>query len=149
MAFEERTRPYEFLVRWGENGAIQGAHVALITEILKDGAVVSAQAGYAQPVSLAGEVGFPIAEVLDAVHVGALAALDLANQTIAELKQQALELARDTDAKVTTAENDLAQARSDAQSLSVRVAQLSAEIEKLKGGATTQGGGGPDPVKPS
>lgn len=135
MAFEERTRPYEFLVRWGENGAVQGAHVALITEIVKDGVVVSATAGHAQAVSLAGEAGFPISEVLDAVHVGALAALDQANQTIDTLKQQALEAARDADVRVTTAENDAKAAQSEAQSLSVQVAQLNAELAKLKAGA--------------
>lgn len=41
MALTERTRPYETLIRHNANGPV-GAHHQTITEILRDGAVVSA-----------------------------------------------------------------------------------------------------------
>lgn len=41
MSLEQRTRNYEVLIRFNEDGTL-GAHLQSIEEILKDGAVISA-----------------------------------------------------------------------------------------------------------
>lgn len=57
MALEERTRLYELLARLEHSPSgdrIAGMQVQTITEILRDGAVISATLGAAQPVDFAG-----------------------------------------------------------------------------------------------
>ena len=65
-------QPYEFLVRWDHlTGVLKGAHIKLFD-------TVTMLEGHAQSVAIAGASGFPLAEVLTAVEVGAIAALDAA-----------------------------------------------------------------------
>ena len=74
MALTQTKTPYEFLARWTDDGsALKGAHIAFI-ETIKDGAtVLSVKVGDAQPVSLAGEQGFPLAQALAALNAAAIA----------------------------------------------------------------------------
>lgn len=72
MTISERTRPYEFLVRWGEDSTIRGAHVQNIVELVRDGEIIHAKTGEALHVSLAGEAGVPLADVLQQLHADAL-----------------------------------------------------------------------------
>ena len=65
-------QPYEFLVRWDHlTGVLKGAHIKLFD-------TVTMQEGRAQAVAIAGASGFPIAEVLTAIEIGAIAAYDAA-----------------------------------------------------------------------
>ena len=64
--------PYEFLVRW-KNGKISGAHVKFLETISEDGVVVSEKEGMAQPVSMAGELGYPIADIFAAIRLDSVA----------------------------------------------------------------------------
>jgi hypothetical protein len=83
-------RPYEFLVRWGADGTLSGAHCQyryVTTD--ETGAVIGDFIEPAKPVALAAQAGFPLSEVLNAVQVAALAARDAA---IAERNALALEL---------------------------------------------------------
>lgn len=92
---EERTRPYETLIRYSEDG-IAGAHHQTISEILRDGAVINAQVG--DPLSLAvadGQDGIKLADVLGDATVLALkenqslkAELDAASNTLADTQTQ-------------------------------------------------------------
>jgi len=71
MAITKQQTPYEFLVRW-TNGTVAGAHIRFLERLVDDGTVLSEKEGNAHPVSMAGEVGFPIADILDAVQIAAL-----------------------------------------------------------------------------
>lgn len=84
MTIEKTSRPYEFLVRWGGDGTIQGAHIQFIDEVKDGDEILAAKVGHAQVVSLAGETGFPLADVLTELHCSALAAMDVANATSAQ-----------------------------------------------------------------
>ena len=74
MAITKQQTPYEFLVRWN-NGAVAGAHIRFLERLVEDGVVISEKEGDAKPVSMAGGVGFPIADILTALQVTALSNL--------------------------------------------------------------------------
>ena len=82
MAITKTTQPYEFLVRW-RDGAISGAHIRFLETILEDGVVLAQKEGNAMPVSLAGEAGYPLADVLSAVQKSALVDLEKAKEALA------------------------------------------------------------------
>lgn len=52
MALQERTRNYEILIRFNEDGSI-GAHRQNISEIIKDGAVIAASVLTPEPLTVA------------------------------------------------------------------------------------------------
>ena len=82
MAITKTTQPYEFLVRW-RDGAISGTHIRFLETILEDGVVLAQKEGNAMPVSLAGEAGYPLADVLSAVQKSALVDLEKAKEALA------------------------------------------------------------------
>jgi hypothetical protein len=63
--------PYEFLVRWTD-GKISGAHIKFLDSVIEDGTVLNVEEGLAQPVSMAGEVGYPIADIWAAITASAI-----------------------------------------------------------------------------
>lgn len=68
--------PYEFLVRWNHTtGALQGAYVKTFDS-------VTLQEGQPQPVAIAGQNGFPLADVLAAIQSGAIISMDNANAAL-------------------------------------------------------------------
>lgn len=71
MAIIKQQTPYEFLVRW-TNGTVAGAHIRFLERLVEDGVVTSEKEGDAQPVSMAGGAGFPIADILSAIQSTAL-----------------------------------------------------------------------------
>ena len=79
-------KPYEFLVRW-KDGAIAGAHIRFLETISQDGVVLAQKEGNAMPVSLSGEAGFPLADILSAVQKSAL--VDLENALAAKAEAEA------------------------------------------------------------
>lgn len=72
MTLQKKQTPYEFLARWADDGSFRGAHVVFRESIVQDGAEIGSSIGQALPVSMAGEAGFPIAEILDALRVSAI-----------------------------------------------------------------------------
>ena len=112
MAITKQQTPYEFLVRW-TNGTVAGAHIRFLERLVEDGTVLSEKEGNAHPVSMAGEVGFPIADILDAVQIAALT--DLAAAQVA--KTEAV-------TSLKTAQDALAASEA-------KVAQLQAKIDAM------------------
>lgn len=76
MAIIEKKIPYEFLVRWDSNGKLAGAHIGFLNQVVKDGTIIAEAVDQIFPVSLIGEVGFPLAEVLSLIEINALTALE-------------------------------------------------------------------------
>lgn len=111
------TTPYELLFRW-DDGALAGAHIQFVETIRKDGAVISQQVGHAQPVSMSGETGFPLADVLSTVQADALAAKDAAISALA---------AKSAELTAATAGHTAALAAKDAE-----LAALHAQVESLQ-----------------
>lgn len=79
MAITKTTHPYEFLCRWDENtGAFKAYHFKTVTTV-KDGAeVLAVKESGAMNAQMAQEAGFPIADILTALHVDAMKAVDVA-----------------------------------------------------------------------
>lgn len=106
-------KPYEFLVRWTD-GVISGAHVGFVEQLIDDGKVLSQTPLPVQPVSLAGETGFPLATVLGQLQIDALAAM---------------EAAKESEAKAKTAEADAKAMLSSVQDALLKANQRIAELE--------------------
>jgi hypothetical protein len=93
--------PHEFLIRWDDAGKLSGAHIAFREAITDDGVEIASKFGDPLPVSMAGESGFPLADVLGMINVSALAD---GEAKAAQIKQ----ITADNDAKIAsiTADND-------------------------------------------
>lgn len=91
MAITKTNTPYEFLVRWN-NGAVAGAHIRFLETISENGTVLTQKEGPAMPVSMAGEAGFPIADILTSLQAQALTERDAAVATLAAKDAQIVAL---------------------------------------------------------
>ena len=116
MTITQSKTPNEFLVRWSDAGVIQGAHIVFREAITEDGAELSSKILPAQPVSLAGEAGFPLGDVLDILQSDALGTLEAKDAEIATLKADAEKAKTDAAQALSamTAERDAAIAQAAA-----------------------------------
>lgn len=79
--------PYELLVRWNDQGQLQGAHCQWLGKLkAPDGTVIAAQPMPIEPIALAEDRGFPIGTVFDRVTIDALKRVDELQQQIENLK---------------------------------------------------------------
>lgn len=63
--YTETKTPYEFLVRWGTNGVLQGAHVQFLECTFKDGVLLASEVKPAQVVALVeGDAGFNLQAII-------------------------------------------------------------------------------------
>lgn len=77
MTLEAVKFPYEFLVRWDQNGAVSGAHVQWRTVVTEDGVFAGETVGAAEPVGMTdGAAGFPLTDILSQMTADALAAVN-------------------------------------------------------------------------
>jgi len=86
--FTENRTPYEFLIRWDNNGVIQGAHIAFLDTVLKDGEIINQTQTSVESVAIAEQVGFPLADVLSQLQIDALKQVDVLNAEIVVLKAE-------------------------------------------------------------
>ena len=86
--FTESRSPYEFLIRWDKNGIIQGAHIAFLDTVLKDGEIVTQTQSSVESVAIAEQVGFPLLDVLSQLQIDALKQVDVLNSEIVALKAE-------------------------------------------------------------
>jgi hypothetical protein len=112
--------PYEFLVRWTD-GKISGAHIKFLERIIDDDGVtvLSEKEGMAQPVSMAGEVGYPIADIWAAITVSSVAA---GQQSLTDM----------ADALAKQAAADAAKAASEAAQALAKTAADAQEVENKR-----------------
>jgi hypothetical protein len=88
MALTERERDYEILIRINEDGSL-GAHFRSITEILRDGDVVSAVENPPVPLATAiGQEGASLADKLGSVASAALLQNDSLQRDLIAAGQQ-------------------------------------------------------------
>ncbi|WP_144372638.1 hypothetical protein [Vogesella urethralis] len=87
MPIIETTRAYETLIRHHADGSI-GAHHVRIYEVVKDGQVLTSQVQPPVPLSVAGEQGVPLAQVLGEAAAAALLATEKAQAELAAVKAQ-------------------------------------------------------------
>ena len=121
--------PYEFLIRW-RDGKISGAHAKFLETISEDGVVINTKEGDAVPVSLAGEVGYPIADIFAAISAGAVASARQAVTDIATADGKKAEAeAAEASAKAAADAAEKENARL-AQALAVAEAAAKAAADK-------------------
>lgn len=124
MAITKTNQPYEFLVRWN-NGTLAGAHIRFLETLTEDGVVLSQKEGNAQPVSLAGEAGFPIDDILDGLQVQAITERDAA--LAAKATAEAALTAKQTELGTTLATAQAAHA-AELAAKATEIARLTALI---------------------
>lgn len=87
--------PHEFLVRWNDEGKLQGAHIVFLGKVLdSNGKVLAAQPMPPQAIALGQSEGFPLSEVLDQLHITALVEIEALKQQVETLTRQKEELDR-------------------------------------------------------
>ena len=93
MALVEKQVPYEFLARWDQNGKCYGAHVQFATVITDDvtGEIKLQTPGKVMPVDVGAGQGFPIADILDQIHVDSIAQAEAATAAQAVADKSAAE----------------------------------------------------------
>lgn len=87
MNIIETTRPYETLIRHNADGSI-GAHHQRIYELIKDGQVLTSQLQPPVQLSVAGEQGVPLAQVLGDAAAAALLANEKTQTELFMVKAQ-------------------------------------------------------------
>ena len=118
------TNPYEFLVRWDSmTGQIKGCHVKMITTHIDDetNEVIAVKEGEAMPIAWAQETGFPLDQVLQAIHVDALA-------TAATEQAHKAAMEKDMQTERDTLNADKAALSVEIETLKTAAGQRSSEI---------------------
>lgn len=92
--FTETRTPYEFLVRWDEQGKLQGAHVQYLETTRKDGAVIAQTITPAAKVAVvAGDTeGFKLGEIVGQLVLDQQQRLDELTELLALKDSQIEEL---------------------------------------------------------
>lgn len=70
--FTETKTPYEFLVRWNNEGSIQGAHIGFLNTVKKDDEIINQTATNVESVAIGINEGFPLSDILDQTLIDAL-----------------------------------------------------------------------------
>jgi hypothetical protein len=80
--------PNELLIRWNDDGVLQGAHVVFLGKVLDDGGkVIAAQPMPPQAISLGESEGFPLSEILNQALIDALKKVEVLERQIEVLTQ--------------------------------------------------------------
>jgi len=103
--FTETRKPYEFLIRWNNDGIIQGAHIAFLDTVLKDGEIINQTQSSVESVAIGEQIGFPLADVLSQLQIDALKQIDVLNAEIVALKAEKDDLAKINEALVSENES--------------------------------------------
>jgi len=103
--FTETRKPYEFLIRWNKDGIIQGAHIAFLDTVLKDGEIINQTQSSVESVAIGEQIGFPLADVLSQLQIDALKQIDVLNAEIVALKAEKDDLAKINEALVSENES--------------------------------------------
>jgi len=90
MLTETKT-PYEFLVRWNQNGEIAGAHVGFYDTVLRDGVIIAQTTSNVESVAIGLQEGFPLSDVLDQTLIDALLLIEVLKAEILALKNPIVE----------------------------------------------------------
>lgn len=139
MAITKTQSPYEFLVRWN-NGVLSGAHIRFLETIADGAEIISQKEGNAQPVSMAGEAGFPLSDILTAMQAQALVERDaaVADKIAAETQVTTLTTEKSTlQDQLTAKTNELTAAQAQVTQLQADLAAAQAQIPPQVTGTVT------------
>ena len=123
--------PYEFLIRWTD-GKISGAHIKFLETVTEDGVTLAQKETNAEPVELAIEAGFPMADVwamvsAGAASVGQQALTDIATANSKKAEAEAAAAKEIEDAKVRETAANEAKAAAEAAEQAAKAAEASAK----------------------
>lgn len=86
MILEEKKIPYEFLIRFNNEGRVNGAHIAYTETIIKDGQVIHSRQTDPQSVTLGIDEGFPLEDILGELNVLNVKEIELLQSEKSELQ---------------------------------------------------------------
>lgn len=128
MSIVKTTQPYEFLIRWDQDGAVSGQHVQY-REVVKDtetGEIYSDKPGDALPITEMGD--YPLSDVLAEVQILQAAEIETKRQTI-DVTQQTLATAQ---SDLTASNAECATHIENIATLQTTTSDLAAEINTLQ-----------------
>ena len=122
--------PYEMLVRWGEDGKLQGAHVQRIVRTYEDGVLIAEKLGEAVkvPVLPGDAVGFELETLLGEVNATALGRLE---EQATAIEAHTTEMAA-KDAELIAKGNELVTLEKTADETSAKLAEVEYELGVYK-----------------
>lgn len=122
-------KPYELLLRWGQDGNLRGAHMQWATVVSDDaGAVIGCYPGNVEPVAIApGQPGFPLTDILSQVQADALTALTAAQEKAAALEDR-LSAA---NSQISTLQLKFDAIRTSAEALPSRIEPLNEPLSEI------------------
>lgn len=134
-----KQHPYELLIRWGNAGALAGAHVQRRYVIAdENGVVIGESVANAEPLTINTAAGFPLGDLLSQAQIDALvakAAADQERDAAAAARDAALQAQQVAEQGLVGAQSDLAASRERVATLQAerdaalaRVAQLEAQV---------------------
>lgn len=129
MALEQRTRPYEILIRFWPDGRIGGQYQT-ITEILNDGVVIVAQGGDVVSLSTADfqGAGPTLESVMGEVNTAVMIENEGLHTQIQTLADQALSF----DSKIQAVNNATAAVQAEYIDTSMQLANVQSQLDKAQ-----------------
>jgi hypothetical protein len=85
--FTEVKTPYEFLIRWNNDGTISGAHIGFLETVLRDGEILTQKQNNVESVEIGLNEGFPLSNILDQVLIDSLILIEKLQSEIKTLKE--------------------------------------------------------------
>jgi hypothetical protein len=85
--FTEVKTPYEFLIRWNNDGTISGAHIGFLETVLKDGEILTQKQNNVESVEIGLNEGFPLSNILDQALIDSLILIEKLQSEIKTLKE--------------------------------------------------------------
>lgn len=130
--FTEETFAYEILLRFGEGdatkGKLTGAHYQTITQVKRDGLIISSQIDTPQQLALIeGESGQMLSEVLGEVNAATIIENQTLTATLVSTQQQFAAAQEVADAKIADLTARLEQELAAAQASEQAVAEVEAQ----------------------
>lgn len=131
MTITKNRVPYEFLVRMDSNGKIAGAHIQFRDILEEDGVFLSEKTSEAMPVSLAGEAGFPLSEIIDLAHSAALSTVESLNAQLAQAVKDAETALNAHNLALATRTTERDQANADLITMTSNYDKLTADLAAM------------------
>ena len=132
MAIQTIQRPYELLVRWGDNGSIAGGQVSVIEELWDSNTLLNGKINPPMPISFGIEAGYPLSDILNQIQITAMSDLELQKLRVFELESQIKALTQQIPPELSAVEKGSVITAEQARSGLARIKKLFAVLEWTK-----------------
>lgn len=126
MILEEKKIPYEFLIRFNNEGRVNGAHIAYTETIIKDGQIIHSKQTDPQAVTLGIDEGFPLEDILGELNVLNVKEIELLQYEKSELEKTVTE----NEEEINSLNGELSNSNNRIKELEALLEQTKNDLEK-------------------